>query len=433
MQGKGSASAGDGAQRGMQGGSGLRFQLLATGTRRSCPWGRSRRGSSWVLGVAPPPWGPRGLSPAPQSRAGQHQGSKGAARDPLCPLERGRGRAAPRFPALQAPFWEGAPGNSTNPKARTRPSCPGTAAQRFSKPPQPPNPKASRQPRQSGENPKADIRAWQHWGGGARTLSEGRVEALWRGARAASGDRERGYLSTRQRGEEGKRMGSPRHAAAAGKEAQQLSSPAHRREMARCWAPGCHRAFLSAPGGCGSPTPSTFSPCDSKHQVWAGSSSHLGGFAAIPNIWLSGLAFGSGAPDGPRGQADATRPAPWWDPRGLFAKPVPAPCSIKGCPWLQRAREPLPTLLLLRLSRTGSSAPYSEPSTTPGCEPGGITLEQAQAQGCKQIPVEAVQIPPGVLQRFPTRARLAGFGCWAPSPGLGRAGEEQKQSWPRGD
>lgn len=165
MQGKGSASAGDGAQRGMQGGSGLCFQLLATGTRRSCPWGRSRRGSSWVLGVAPPPWGPRGLSPAPQSRAGQHQGSKGAARDPLCPLERGRGRAAPRFPALQAPFWEGAPGNSTNPKARTRPSCPGTAAQRFSKPPQPPNPKASRQPRQSGENPKADIRAWQHWAG----------------------------------------------------------------------------------------------------------------------------------------------------------------------------------------------------------------------------------------------------------------------------
>lgn len=65
-------------------------------------------------------------------------------------------------------------------------------------------------------------------------------------------------------------MGSPRHAAAAGKEAQQLSSPAHRCEVARCWAPGWHRAFLSAPVDCGSPTPSTFSPCNSKHQVWAG-------------------------------------------------------------------------------------------------------------------------------------------------------------------
>lgn len=148
-----------------------------------------------------------------------------------------------------------------------------------------------------------------------------------------------------------------------------------------------------------------------------------------PNIWLSALAFGSGAPDGPQGQADAPRPAPWWEPGGLFAKPAPAPCSIKGWSWLQRARKPLPTLLLLRLSRTRSSTPCSKPSTMPGCEPGGITLEQAQAQGCNQIPVQAVQIPLGAQ----TRAHLAGFWHWAPSPGPGRAGEEQKQSWPRGD
>lgn len=122
------------------------------------------------------------------------------------------------------------------------------------------------------------------------------------------------------------------------------------------------------------------------------------GLLPSPNIWLSALSFGSGAPDGPQGQADATRPAPWWEPGGLFAKPAPAPCSIKGWSWLQRARKPLPTLLLLRLSRMRSSTPCSKPSTMPGCEPGGITPERAQAQGCNQIPVQAVQIPLGVLQ-----------------------------------
>lgn len=156
--GKGLSVSRGGTQRGMQGGSGICFQLLATGIRQSCPWGRSRRGSSWVLGVAPPQWGPRGLSPAPQNRAVEHRRSKGAARDPLCPLERGRGHAAARFPnLLQAlgPLWEGAPCNSTNPKARTRPRDSRSAfLQAPTRPRSLPTPKLPGSPNRAGKTPK---------------------------------------------------------------------------------------------------------------------------------------------------------------------------------------------------------------------------------------------------------------------------------------
>lgn len=167
--GKGLSVSRGGTQRGMQGGSGICFQLLATGIRQSCPWGRSRRGSSWVLGVAPPQWGPWGLSPAPQNRAVEHRRSKGAARDPLCPLERGRGHTAARFPNT-APSFRPPLGRCPLQfhKPQSKDAAPGQPLSFSPSPhtaPQPPNPKASRQPRWSRENPKADIRAWQHWAG----------------------------------------------------------------------------------------------------------------------------------------------------------------------------------------------------------------------------------------------------------------------------
>lgn len=165
MQGKGSASAGGGHKGGCREGWGSAFSSSPRASGRAAPGDAAGGGAAGSWGWHPLSGDPGGSPQLPKSGLSSTEDQK-------------------ELPETRSALWRGAGGTQPPASPNSRPPL-GRCPLQFHKPqgkdaapgqplsispsphmaPQPPNPKASRQPRWSRENPKADIRAWQHWAG----------------------------------------------------------------------------------------------------------------------------------------------------------------------------------------------------------------------------------------------------------------------------
>lgn len=169
MQGKGSASAGGGDTKGDAGRVRDLLSAPRHGHQAELPLGAQQEGEQLGPGVGTPPVGTPGALPSSPNPGCRAPKIKGSCPRPALPFGEGQGahsRPLPQpSPSSRSPLGR-CPLQFHKPQGKD--AAPGQPLSFSPSPhtaPQLPNPKASRQPRWSRENPKADIRAWQHWAG----------------------------------------------------------------------------------------------------------------------------------------------------------------------------------------------------------------------------------------------------------------------------